>query len=524
MAIARHSYRSYLNFGELKNPLNDGDLVATSLRKAGFEVRRKSNLSDSQMRAALREFSRESKNFDVSLVYYAGHGVQLSGKNYLLPVDLPLPESEQDIRLSAISVDDVLEVIASRYKIVILDACRDNPVLGRSISRGRSGAFRQGLAATTPTAEESGGIFIAYSTQADAIASDGQGQFSPFAEAFSRHASFEGSLDDMFSLVTKDVIASTRGVQRPFKYASLDSRLCLSSNCSAGMTAIEVERSASTNDSKDAEVDPAARRQRVTALVASFQKLKNKDAAGEWKRELNTLTARLWTATLPEIVPYFAPVQAGSGTVWGFKPRSLTVDAGRMVVDVVSAPLTQTPWKFSDSTQKARIDCSDASITFMSIELRGAVSKPIGNPVKMTKGAVGSGLIVNLCTLPVRLTPLWAKNEIDWTFLASVPSSDNTFVTANYLAQDIWFQEEANPAIRWVLVKRVPDKGVTRFDIKDAILWLGIDCKRNKLTETGGFYFDSKDEFLTFDGSYVTWFDIDKKGVYQPVRDALCSQ
>ena len=105
------------------------------------------------------------------------HAAQIGGINYLLPVDVPKPEQEDDIRLASISADDVLSVIKSQYKILVLDACRDNPVLGRALSRGRGASYKHGLAAIAPPSDAVSGVFIAYSTQTDAIAIDGEGTY-----------------------------------------------------------------------------------------------------------------------------------------------------------------------------------------------------------------------------------------------------------------------------------------------------------------------------------------------------------
>jgi uncharacterized caspase-like protein len=194
------SNADYSELGSLRNPEGDEQLVASALRNAGFTVTYLKNLKDEQFRAALRQVARDSAKTDVTLVYYAGHGAQVAGVNYLLPVDIPQPEQEDDIRLASVSADDVLAVIKSPYKILILDACRDNPTLGRALSRGRSAAYKTGLAPVTPPAEAAGGVFIAYSTQTNAIAMDGDGANSPFAEAFAAHVGTRTSIDDMFAL------------------------------------------------------------------------------------------------------------------------------------------------------------------------------------------------------------------------------------------------------------------------------------------------------------------------------------
>lgn len=142
------------------------------------------------------------------------------------------PRRESDVPLLAINVNDVLKSINSKIKVLILDACRDNPVMSRSLKGSRGGSTR-GLAAPQQTETfQSGGVFIAYATESGDVASDGKGLNSPFTIALAEHISKPISIDDMFSLVTRDVRRLTNNAQRPFKYASMESVVCLSGPCS----------------------------------------------------------------------------------------------------------------------------------------------------------------------------------------------------------------------------------------------------------------------------------------------------
>ena len=226
---------TYDQLGTLPNPKNDASEFARELAALGFSTKLLLNQNEQALRREIRAFSARTENAAVALVFYAGHGAQISGENYLLPVDLDPPSREADIQFSAIKVDDILVSMKSPVKIFFLDACRDNPVLFKTLSKGRGSSFARGLAPTkeSPTSSEtsSGGIFIGYATDSGNIAADGDKKNSPFTEALLRHVRKPVSIDDMFSMVTRDVRQATANKQRPYKYASMERVVCLSGTC-----------------------------------------------------------------------------------------------------------------------------------------------------------------------------------------------------------------------------------------------------------------------------------------------------
>jgi uncharacterized caspase-like protein len=131
--------------------------------------------------------------------------------------------------------------IGSNTKIVFLDACRDNPALFKNLVKGRGGSpigLAPASASNFNPAKPGGGIFIAYATDAGAVADDGHGQHSPFTQALLSNMQKPISIDDMFSLVTKEVRLVTKNTQRPFKYASLENIACLTPACSGTPAAV----------------------------------------------------------------------------------------------------------------------------------------------------------------------------------------------------------------------------------------------------------------------------------------------
>jgi hypothetical protein len=184
---------SYTNLPHLSNPANDASSIADLLTKIGFTTHLVLDASDQVIRRETRLFSNQSGSADVALVFYAGHGAQVNGDNYILPTDMDIPKSETDIQLSALKVDDLVNSIRASTKIVFLDACRDNPALYKNMVKGR-GSYPKGLAPANASnlepSKPGGGVFIAYATDSGSVALDGTGQHSPFTQALLRNSNY----------------------------------------------------------------------------------------------------------------------------------------------------------------------------------------------------------------------------------------------------------------------------------------------------------------------------------------------
>jgi hypothetical protein len=208
----------YQNTVQLTNPGNDTKAVAQLLNSAGFEVISATDLSHNQMIQAVQEFSGKIAGRGpntVAMVYYAGHGVQLAGENYLVPVDAKI-SSEPDLVNGSLRLVDVmatLETIPSRVRIVVLDACRNNPFPSLN-DAGR------GLAIV----DAPKGSIVAYSTAPGTEALDGTGDHSPFTAAFLRLAHEKNlPIEQLFKRIRLDVGGSTDGQQTPWESSSLTS-------------------------------------------------------------------------------------------------------------------------------------------------------------------------------------------------------------------------------------------------------------------------------------------------------------
>ena len=212
---------AYKSVPKLANPASDAGLIGGMLRKAGFDtVDVKQDLNASEMRKALREFGGRTRDADVAVIYYAGHGMEVDGTNYLIPTDAAL-ETDTDVYDEALPIDRVLVSIepAKQLRLVILDACRDNP-FAKSMKRTvASRAIGRGLAKVEPTTPNT---MIAFAAKAGSTASDGDSRNSPFATALADHLPKPGlDLRKAFGFVRDDVLKSTANKQEPFVYGSL---------------------------------------------------------------------------------------------------------------------------------------------------------------------------------------------------------------------------------------------------------------------------------------------------------------
>ena len=211
---------AYNSVAPLPNPRNDADAVTGELTRLGFEVIEKRDLGVAAMRKALGEFEDKTAGAEWALVYYSGHGMELDGHNWLIPVDAELLRST-DVPDEAIALDRVLARLnaAGKLRIVILDACRNNPFISRMVMNLVSTrAVTRGLAPVEPTHGE----VVFYAARDGNVALDGKGTNSPFAEALVKHMDEEGiELGRFFREVTSSVLASTSNQQEPFVYGRL---------------------------------------------------------------------------------------------------------------------------------------------------------------------------------------------------------------------------------------------------------------------------------------------------------------
>jgi uncharacterized caspase-like protein len=212
---------AYEHTGVLPNPRNDAIIIAGVLRKIGFAVMEANDLAYRPMREVIREFGQAAQGAEMAVIYYAGHGVEVAGENWLLPISAAL-RHERDLEYEAISLSSVLAAVreAGRLRLVILDACRNNPLGARiALLSDTTRSVSRGLARIEP----SGDILVAYSAKHGTLAEDGPtGGNSPFAAALALNLATPGlDVRIMLGKVRDHVRKSTGGRQEPFTYGSV---------------------------------------------------------------------------------------------------------------------------------------------------------------------------------------------------------------------------------------------------------------------------------------------------------------
>ena len=221
----------------LKNPVNDAVALAAALERLGFMVVRGLDLSSAAMDFQISKFAESLAKVKVVFFYYAGHGMQIDGRNYLVPVDFD-PSGKGTLGAGLIGMDKVLNNLTGgqSISIVILDACRDNPLANRLSAEIKNGRYMtlsgdRGIQIIGKgLAEIKGGVgtLIAYATQPGNVAADGDGNHSPFTDGLLQYIESPGvELRDILTQVRKHVIKKTQNKQIPWDHSSLVERVYL---------------------------------------------------------------------------------------------------------------------------------------------------------------------------------------------------------------------------------------------------------------------------------------------------------
>lgn len=217
LVIGNSDYRTVPT---LPNPVHDANAVARALRQQGFQVVTATDMTRAQMLTALRDFRNRADQADIAMVYYAGHGMEIGGRNYLIPVDARIAD-ERDARLEMIEMQDVLAQLsgARRMKMIVLDACRDNPFVARMQREKKGRNVGRGLAIVNDAGADT---LIAYAAAAGEVTPDGKaGGNSPFTRAFLN--ALQGPPKDVRLLLgqVRDELRQSVPGAAPFVYSSL---------------------------------------------------------------------------------------------------------------------------------------------------------------------------------------------------------------------------------------------------------------------------------------------------------------
>lgn len=219
---------AYAHVKALPNPPNDARAVAKSLRDIGFTVSEGVDLDRAAMQKMTRDFLREAARAQVAVVYYAGHGVQVDGRNYLIPIDVEL-KAGSSMTEAMIDMDTIMAGLDDqvRTNILIFDACRNNPMARQVASTGTNRGIEGASGLAAPTSLGAGatlgaGTLIAFATAPGQVALDGEGANSPFSAALSRHLGTPGlEVQQMLTRVRAEVVSTTKNKQVPWSNSSL---------------------------------------------------------------------------------------------------------------------------------------------------------------------------------------------------------------------------------------------------------------------------------------------------------------
>ncbi len=301
----------------LPNPTNDARAVARKLISLGFDVIEYHDQTRSQMQAALRRFSEKLGPESIALFFYAGHGIQYNGRNYLIPVDADISKA-YEIEYQALDLSMVLSAVDERHPvlgIVMLDACRDNPFEQKIRGVSRAVGFRgSGLAVIRNTR----GTILSYATEPGSTATDGTGSHSPYTEAMLKYLDRPGlSIQEMLNEVGLEVMRLTHGVQKPWFSSSPVPRFCLAGCDPAAERQVVLEgRNRSSSSTYPKAVTSIVERIRLAIKARDMERLvRLVHLDHEQRTRLETLFAIYPQISIDPVEPSSPGENGGAGLV-----------------------------------------------------------------------------------------------------------------------------------------------------------------------------------------------------------------
>ena len=320
LVIGNSTYQNALALG---NPRLDADAIAASMERLGFSVSKVTEANFDSFRRALLSFGREARSADMAVVYYSGHGLEMNGENWLIPVDAEL-KNDIDVENEAISLHSLMQTVSSAKTLglILLDSCRQNPFLAKMQRSSQTRAIERGLARVEPNSN----VLVVFAAKDGTTADDSSGEHSAFTQALLNNIETPGlEVNFLFRNVRDDVLDETHETQEPFLYGSLS------------QDEIYLKPAA--------DADNAAPRKAVSATVET--------PADEiaW--------SYLQHSTEPTILRGFLEQFPSSGHVGEARQRIASIDAPQVTTDAgPSAPLQpdEISWSFlSESTDQASL-------------------------------------------------------------------------------------------------------------------------------------------------------------------------
>ncbi len=265
---------AYEHAPALVNPANDAADMAQSLREIGFTVVEGLDQGNRGMREKMREFANELRGAEVGMIYYAGHGLQVNGQNYLAPIDAKL-DFENDLDFETIPMEFIQRQMEREVKtmLIFLDACRDNPLSRSFKTASRSTGASRGLAAEETSAVS--GTLIAFSTNPGNVALDGKGRNSPFTAALVKNIKRPGvEISTLMTDVRKDVVEATNGQQTPWINSSLLGRFYfVEGNAGEGDNSQKVAALDTSSENKTSDANTSSNSNSGALSQAQIEKL-----------------------------------------------------------------------------------------------------------------------------------------------------------------------------------------------------------------------------------------------------------
>jgi uncharacterized caspase-like protein len=512
---------NYANLPKLSNPTNDARSIADALQKMGYKTHLILDGSEEIIRRQVRKFANDSTKAEIAVVYYAGHAAQLNGSNYLLPTDTDIPRTEADIEYSGLRLDTLVNSIGSRTKIVLLDACRDNPVLYKNIVKGR-GSSPIGLAPASAynftQAKPGGGVFIAYATDAGAVADDGTEAHSPFTQALLQYMQQPISIDDMFSLVTREVRLVTKNAQRPWKYATLENIVCLTLSCTSTPVAATADVVEQIKQSADQELQIALQTNNADALDSYLDKYPDTSQRVEISNQIENIKRAEFTEwTLFEVANQHFP--------WFMQLSSIRQFGSRVAVKVrylldPSAPKVFGGKSFPDAVYAETLSVYDCANLMADAEQ--SIFSGSGDLLFHYKWAdpqflnlaIGAQIVPRSIGYTARnivchersRTPIVTKKQLramKLASLASMPAGDGEiFYALSRSGKDIQEQREAVVLVKNNIDHNVKDffpQGVSIPDppsFRTEVDWMQIRCDRNDFAITKTEFWNASDQLV----------------------------
>jgi hypothetical protein len=471
----------YQSATPLHNARADAKAVATALKRDGFDVTLKENLTLKAMKDALRSFKDQISGGDEAVFYFSGHGVQFGGTNYLIPTDL-VPQSEEQVADDSVPLQRVLDDLRdqkTRFALAIIDACRDNPFKGTGREIGG-----RGLAPVTAAT----GQMVLYSAGAGQEALDRLGPHDPdsngvFTRVLIREIVKPGvPAEQVLRNVRDQVVELARGVDHEQVPALYDQSIG------------EFYFVAGPAPPAPPAPIPSETAKPFLQLAAT------RDADARQKMEQQLWEQLRQSLSKPVLYGYLESKKDGPQRVLGFVPAAATSDGRTAMVRTEHGELNHGSITYDDANNEdVTVDCVRNEFVIVRYANHGSVRyldeaqrKAETHTIQPELGV--ANMAEALCGMPLRITPLWGLESIEWTDLGRGSSA----------ALKIRWSDPQHPNEQYALNRRVLEKP-TEEGWQVEYGWIGINCATQETRDTGYFEASAQGEVIGVQAAAVHW-------------------